>query len=259
MSPRRLRRRENAIDERLALSDLAARVEQRFEFIFVQMRANLGVAHDRFAESHALRPRRGDELMDDAMRCLLADAARKREHDALRQRIAPRSVQIGVHPVDANLEALEKRGEERERLARGHREFRDGVPFDLPRSAVALVIMDEAFGEQARIGPNDARKRSQMLSGLRIALVRHGDAAEVFARRSLAKLGNLVPLQIVDLVADAVRGRGDEKKQIAPFREYVAARRPGHVWLAQPQPLKKASLYCQSVRSERRQTADAAA
>ena len=168
--PRRLRRGENAINERLALSDLAVRVEQRFEFPFVQVRANVGVAHDRVSERHALRTRRGDELMDDAMRCLLADVAREREHDALRQRIAPRSVQIGVHLVDADLEALEKRGEERERLARGHRNYRDGLPFDLPRSAVALVIMDQTFAEQIRIGPNEARKRSKCsaASGLRL-------------------------------------------------------------------------------------------
>ena len=83
--------------------------------------------------------------MNDFICCLLAYSTRKREHDAFRQGIALRSVQIGAHTVCANFQPLEKCREERNQFAGRHRELGYSVPFDLPRSAIPLMVMDEAF------------------------------------------------------------------------------------------------------------------
>ena len=145
------------------------------------------------------------------------------------------------------------------RLARRHGEFRHGVPLRLPRSAVALVVVDETFGQEPGVGPHHARQRSEMLGRLRIALVRHGDAADALGEGSLAKLADLVALQVVDLVADPVGRAGREDEQVRPFGEDVAARRPRHVGLSQAEALEEALLYRQRLGSHRRKAADAAA
>src|SRR5271163_4221030 len=92
-----------------------------------------------------------------------------------------------------------------------------------------------------------------MLGELRIALMRHCDAADGAGYEALAHLTEFGALEIVDFVPDAIGGGRDENEQIAPFGQHVAARRPRDGRGAQPEPRQKARLYFERPGAERRE------
>src|SRR5208283_1430346 len=119
------------------------------------------------------------------------------------------------------------------------------------------MIMNETFAKQGGVGANRARQRSQMLGGLGIALVWHGDGADVFARSPFAQFADLIALEIVYLMPDAIGRTGGENRKTSPFDQNVATRRPRYIWRPQSDTFEKAPLQSESFGSKRRKTADA--
>src|SRR5262245_54067951 len=100
------------------------------------------------------------------------------------------------------------------------------MPFRLPRSSVTLMVVHETLGKKRGICPHNASQRSKMLSCLGISLMRHRDAANPRRQMRLAQLANLIALEVIDLVANAIGGAGQEHEEMRPFRQNVAARGP---------------------------------
>ena len=97
-----------------------------------------------------------------------------------------------------------------------------------------------------------------MLRALRVALLRHRDAADHAVIRRLGQLGDLGPLEVVDLVADLRERAGDEREQGRELGHPVARGRPADLGDAEPEPLQDAPLELEPLRSPRRQRADGA-
>ena len=83
---------------------------------------------------------------------------------------------------------------------------------------------------------SDPSQGAKMFGQFRIALVRHGNAADRAGRESLGDFADLGPLQVIDFMADAIGGGGYQHHRVAPLGQHVAARRPGYVWSTQPKP-----------------------
>src|SRR5260221_3639709 len=79
----------------------------------------------------------------------------------------------------------------------------------------------------------------------------HGDAADLLTVRPLAYLADLVALQAVDLVADAIGRARDENQEMRPFDDHIATRRPGRRRRAKPKPFAEGLLHLEAARPER--------
>ena len=141
--------------------------------------------------------------MDEFVRAVLANALRQLEHDPLGVDVAALGVDVRAHALVVDLEPVEQLGAERERHGGGAARLGQERPLGLPRGAVALVLADQTFEREAR-RPRATTRASvdEVLGALRVALLRHRDAADHALGRRLGQLADLGPLEVVDLVAD---------------------------------------------------------
>src|SRR6185312_2325273 len=74
--------------------------------------------------------------------------------------------------------------------------------------------------------PDHARKRPQVCGNLRVACMRHRDAANRTRDKPLAHFINLWTLQIVNFMADLIAGGGNQREQVEPLGKRISRGQP---------------------------------
>ena len=172
-------------------------------------------------------------------RCL---PRRGREHaeDPLRRLQALTGVDVRPHPGRVDLEPVDAAGGQPQRGRREQADLGQRDPLRLPAAAVSLVQLHHALEQHAGVGANEAGERVEVLARLRVALVRHHDAADPARTDRFAQLADLGPLELHHLVADACQGAADRRHDGRELGDAVAAREPRDAGVGEAEPLGEA-------------------
>src|SRR5258707_11912511 len=197
-------------------------------------------------------------FVDEGVRALFPYTCCQSQHQGLREYKAPRRVQVGLHTVCVDYEVPRYCAQQRQQFAGRKARLCQPDPFRFPGAAVSLMVVNQAFRDERRVVADDAGECSEVLGDLRVALVRHGNAANCACHEPLAYLVDFGALQVVNLVPNLVAGGGNQRQQIEPFSQCVTGGRPRNRWDIQTEPHQEAPLQFQRTRPKRRKATNSA-